>query len=449
MPAPYGLTTEGFSRPTVEELRAQINQRIWDTISPTLDLSDRVFEGHLVGIVAELVVLAWEMGEAVYGSIDPDKAIEAALDAVCILTGTTRKGAYASTAVLTLTGDPATLVPILSAVRVPAGTQFATLGPATLVALDPWIPTTPYALDDQVTNGGNAYVCRTAGISAGAGGPTTTSVDITDGAAHWRYLGEGTAAIDVSARASAVGPLVANSGTITEIVTPVGGWLGVVNVLDAAVGANQMSNEALRVLRMVELAKPGSGTVDAIEADLVALKNPDVISAIVFHNEDDVTDADGVPPHSVEALVRGGSDQAIWNQLLQSVVAGIKTWGTEVGTAADRRGRLQTMRFSRPVEIPVYVVLTVERDPLTFPADGEDAIKTAIVAWGDAQATGKNVVASRLAAAAFIDESILDVAALIGTAPAPGTDVTIQVGTRELMALDTSRISITFVDGVP
>src|ERR1043165_4246991 len=185
-----------------------------------------------------------------------------------------------------------------------------------------------------------------------------------------------------------------------------------------------MSDQSLRVLRLIELARPGSGTTDAIEADLMTEGVvPGIVSAEVFWNNEDVTDADGIPPHSVEALVRGGDDQPIWNQLLQSVPGGIRTWGGEIGTAADRRGREHVMRFSRPTEIDVWVVLNVIRNPATFPVDGEDAIKEAVVEWADAQATGKKVVASRVAAAAFIDDSILAVAALLGPAPAPGTGV--------------------------
>ena len=40
-----------------------------------------------------------------------------------------------------------------------------------------------------MTNSGNAYVCITSGTSASSGGPTTTSNNITDGTAHWQYLG--------------------------------------------------------------------------------------------------------------------------------------------------------------------------------------------------------------------------------------------------------------------
>lgn len=59
--------------------------------------------------------------------------------------------------------------------------------------LDAWVADTEYSVGDQVTNADRAYECITAGESDSVGGPSTTAADITDGAAHWEYLGEGAA----------------------------------------------------------------------------------------------------------------------------------------------------------------------------------------------------------------------------------------------------------------
>ena len=53
-----------------------------------------------------------------------------------------------------------------------------------------WAPTTAYVRGKIVTNdGGKRYWCITNGTSAGAGGPTGTAADITDGTVHWKYAG--------------------------------------------------------------------------------------------------------------------------------------------------------------------------------------------------------------------------------------------------------------------
>ncbi len=57
-----------------------------------------------------------------------------------------------------------------------------------------WAGTTAYVATvgsrSVVTNdGGRVYICITSGTSAGSGGPTGVGTDITDGTAHWYFLG--------------------------------------------------------------------------------------------------------------------------------------------------------------------------------------------------------------------------------------------------------------------
>lgn len=60
-----------------------------------------------------------------------------------------------------------------------------------------WAASTTYALNQQVINDtGKCYKCITAGTSAGSGGPTGTSSDITDGSAHWQYIGTADMTVD-------------------------------------------------------------------------------------------------------------------------------------------------------------------------------------------------------------------------------------------------------------
>jgi hypothetical protein len=147
-----------------------------------------------------------------------------------------------------------------------------------------------------VTNANRIYELITAGTSAGSGGPTTTAADITDNTAHWRYVGEGTAYAQVAAESVDTGPKVAASGTLTVIETPVARWESAINLLDAVNGRDVESDSALRLRREAEIHAQGNAVAEAIRADV--LRVTDVTSVTVFANDTDVTDADGVPPHS-------------------------------------------------------------------------------------------------------------------------------------------------------
>ncbi|HEX5328338.1 MAG TPA: hypothetical protein VFW75_16915 [Acetobacteraceae bacterium] len=54
-----------------------------------------------------------------------------------------------------------------------------------------WIASNVTAVGQYCTNGGNTYVCATAGTTASSGGPTGTGSGIVDGSVHWNYVGAG------------------------------------------------------------------------------------------------------------------------------------------------------------------------------------------------------------------------------------------------------------------
>jgi lysophospholipase L1-like esterase len=50
-----------------------------------------------------------------------------------------------------------------------------------------WAPSTAYALNNVVKNGGQAYYCTTAGTSAASGGPSGQASSISDGSCVWHF----------------------------------------------------------------------------------------------------------------------------------------------------------------------------------------------------------------------------------------------------------------------
>lgn len=451
----YGLTSTGFVPKTVEVVRAEIAADVQAKFGASVDVSDGSFLGQLIGILAEREGALWDLAQAVYATMDPDAASEAALDALAALTGTFRPIARTSSVTETLTGTPTTVVGSGSQIKTAStGIVFVTLASATITALTAWAPSTTYVIGDRRTNASRCYQCIVGGVSAGSGGPTTTAADITDGGVHWRYLGDGTGAVDVAAQSKDTGPIVAVSGDLKVINTPVGGWSSCVNVLDATLGQDLGTDEQLRVLREEELAAAGTGTPNAIRAALLEIVG--VTSATVFVNNTDSVNSDGMPPHSVEALVQGGVDQDILSVLFANVAAGIAFQGTTTGTVVDSQGVSQTVKFSRPANVNVYVDITVVKDPTTYPSDGDSQIKLAIVAYGQKQATGKDAVAVSVGAQAFTVAGVLDVprsgslgGTLIGTAPSPTLDATIAITSRQLAVFDTSRITVHSSNGTP
>jgi uncharacterized phage protein gp47/JayE len=446
----YGLTAEGFFPKTLDVCLAEIEAAFQVQFGASINLAPRSFLGQLAGLIAEREALGWELDLAIYRAFDPDAAVDDALDAIAAITGSIRESATHSLVTMTMVGTPGT---VLSAGRIVSvvtlESKFETLLSATITAAAAWTISTAYSLGQFVTNAGKVYYCITAGVSAGAGGPTTTATDITDGTVHWKFMGTGTGMVQVDAEAQVTGPIVAIAGTLSVIETPVGGWNSAINLLDAELGRDIESNADFRARRADEVTGQGNSTIDAIRAGVLR-RVPSVTTCIVFQNTTLVTDGDGLPGKSVEVLVRGGDDQDILEAVFAEVSAGIETYGGVSGTVVDSAGNSHTVKFSRPTELDVYVVADVLKVAADFPADGEAQIKAALVALGDSYPIGLDVYANRLRVPVFAIAGVLNVTGMkIGLAPAPATEATIAATSRQLAVFDTSRITVNLSNGTP
>ena len=425
--------------------------------------------GQLIAIDTDRDAGLWDLTQTVYKSFDPQSATDEAQDSLCALTGTLREAAEASTVTGVCTGTLNTIIPLGSVATVAvSGTRFATLAQVTISTQTPWAINHGYSLGDRCWNDSPAkvYQCITAGQSAGSGGPTGTDADITDNAAHWCYLGDGDSYVDAPFEAEQTGKLYATAWTLTNIATPLSGWSSVNNPLDATLGAVREVNSALRLRREAELAGDGGGIADGIRAKIlkIAEGTGDQVriptSCRVFGNDDDITDVNGLPPHSVMVLVGGGVDQEIANTLWLAVGGGIATYGSTTETVVDSAGNNQSVSFSHPTDANIYIDIALTYDPNVWPATGGEAmVALALKTYGDTYDVGKSVRASLLEAAAIdgpaglqddgtpnaATPGILDVKHLfiIRDTPPVIASTTILIATTERAKFDTAWITVT------
>jgi uncharacterized phage protein gp47/JayE len=449
MPAPYGVTDAGFSRKTLTEAQDEWIAKFRASFGASINVNPESRFGTLIGIFAEREASIWEVLEAIYNAQFPDSASGVSLDNVMGITGTIRRTATKSTATVTATGTPTTLLPAGRVFQVQnGGAKFQTLADATIAALTAWVATTAYTLGQRRTNSGQVYEVTTPGTSAGAGGPTGTGAAITDGTVVWKWLGAGTGAVDIAVEAQATGPNAAPAGTMTVIVTAVAGLNTVVNELDAVVGRALETDAEARVRREAELRLSGNAAIDAIRAAILELDG--VTEATIFDNPTMITDVNGLPPKSVEALISGGADAEIRTTLLESVAAGIETYGTTSGIATDDQGTNHTIKFTRPTPVNVWVRVDVKVTD-QFPTDGATQIRNAIVAyWNGVKRAGKNVVPSQISAQAQAVAGVDEVTLVyLGLADPPVSGATLLIDLRSIAALDTSRIYVNSTATVP
>lgn len=456
-----GLTPQGFVPLLIPDIRDGMEADIRTTFYRSLPLGDQTLLGHIIGIISEQAGLLWELGEVNYSSIDPDKATGAALDIICALTGTYRQQPTATTAVETLAGTAGTVVGASwSVATASSGVVFTSLNSVVIALLPVWAATTAFAIGARVTNAGQCFQCTVPGISAGAGGPSITAFGTqTDNTVTWAWIGLGNAAVDANIVASQTGPIQATAGDITVIQTPVFGLNTAVNLLDAIQGQPLQSDQSLRITREAELSSGGGTTLDSLRAAL--LKLPGVLSANVFVNNSDVPIAAGsdmsdlLPPHSFETLVRGGTAQTIVDTIANNLPMGIATHGDLSGTHVDSQGTTETIFYSEPTDINMYIVVNVRTNALLFPADGIIQVTDAIATWGQTLNTDNDVDPSAVGAQAFQVAGVLGVWPVsvyndvIGTAVtwAATTAYISTVGSRSVVSNDGGRLYICVVGG--
>lgn len=383
-----GLTLTGFDRKTVEAIFAEIVADLQAKISPALNTEAASLIGNFVGIFASKLGEAWEVLEAVYRAGDRNGASGDPLDAIGALIGVPREAATKST--------------VLANVNVGAAFSQA---PGTMVASVSGNPSARFVNVDTV---------------ASVGGGTLTGI---------RFEAEST------------GPTEAPSGTLTVIANPVSGWNSITNPLDADIGKLIESDQAYRLRQIAELARVGSTTVDAIRADTLAVDG--VESVTVLENDTDTTNGDGLTPHSVEAIVLGGTDADVARAIFESKAGGIKAGGTDSESVTDSQGRVHSIGFTRPDEIEIYLEITVYVDAALWA--GATATKAALVEWSQANlAVGEDVIKQRIAAVIMGLDGVTDVDVTgIDNVTPTVTSTNYAIGIREIARLDSARIDIT------
>lgn len=446
----WGVTSTGFIRPSLDEIKTDLEDACKGVFGESIDVSPQSNFGQLIGVMAERYSDLWEQGEAVYNAYSPDSATGVSLDNLAAITGTLREPARRSTSDSHfLFGNNGTVVPAGSIVVVETtGVRFRTIASETLATATAWAPATAVAVGAIRRNGATqrCYRCTTAGTTAGSGGPTTTDEAITDNTAVWRYMGDGAAYALCDIESEDTGPKVGAAYTINEIGTPVAGWLGTRNSHDAVLGADIETDASLRARREDELRASGAGTVESIRADVLAVA--DVTSCTVYENETDAT-VDGIAPHTFEVVALGGVNADIAQAILDTKPAGIGTTGAITVAVVDSQGFSHDIKFTRPTEVPIYVVYNLTYDANLLPADAADQIKASIVEWGDSQKVGKDAVSAAILARAFMITGILDGSAYIGTAPAPVSTTTVAITNRQLATYDTGRVTVNLTPATP
>lgn len=274
------------------------------------------------------------LDEALYrawASKDPAKAVGIDLDAVSSITGTFRKPGTPSNVNLTFTGVPGRSIPQDSIVEaVDTGSR--------------WIVDQTYTVPSSGT-------------------------------------------VVVPAHSDQIGPIQAEPGTLTRMITTIAGVSAVTNADPATPGTDKEKDPILRIRRRLEVGRPGNNQVDSLYGAISTLDG--VRRVKIYNNPTGSANVDanlnpfGLPKNSNTILVDGGAatDIAMAIYLKKNPGVFLNGDGTVVQqwvTSPTISTHQQLITFGIPIYVDVVVVLDIKDDG-TLPDDVEQEIKDAII----------------------------------------------------------------------
>ncbi|AVK03326.1 MULTISPECIES: baseplate J/gp47 family protein [Pseudomonas aeruginosa group] len=375
------LTDKGYVGQRLDSILEELDRGFRAIYGNDIDLAPDSPDGQMLGLIAQIRADLEELGETIYRALDPDHAGGAWLEQRAAYAGLLRRRArYSYLRGVLLGGRPGTILPAGSVLR-----------------------------------------------------------DINQG--RWQLVDETLLGADGSARGDfrsvelGAFPLPADAPLAPE--TLVLGWSAASNRQPAEVGAEEETDAELRARFFRSRARPAQNSLDGMVAEILQLA--DVREVVGLENTGNQTDANGVPPHSLNLIVDGGDERAIAEAIFQRKTAGTGLRGEVEVTLADSQGIIRTLRFDRPQTVACRALIEVRRDA-EFSAVDSAAIRAALAA-SDFR-IGQDVQLSRLYSPVNTVQgfwvSQLRIAR-VGQAPAAAN---IEIGVRQRARFDPADIEV-------
>ncbi len=267
--------------------------------------------------------------QIVYNNQSPKSAVGSGLDSLVKLNGIKRKSASYSTCVVTLTGTPGTVI---------------AAGVVQDDANHNWILPTKLNL-------------------------------VTD-------------TLSVTAQCQDIGAIEAPIGSINKIYTPQKGWTAVTNAVPAVVGDPIETDAELKARQTISVAIPSQNMIDSTIAGIASITG--VQRYKVYDNDSNITDADGIPGHSIAAVVEGGLDEEVARQIYLRKGPGGGTYGDVIFDLVNSDGLINKIRFFRPTYIPIDITIVVKKGA-QYTSEINSTIKSNLSAYLSTLDIGYNV----------------------------------------------------------
>lgn len=280
----FTVDAQGVRVPSLEEALTNVRNQLSAIFGEDLSAAAQTPQGQLAGVIAMLEAVVGEALVSLGNVTDIDASVGAQLDRICGLLDVYRVLATKSRVTATLTGVAGTTVARGSRARTTEDAVFETVADVVL-APSPGVSVDMQSVED--------------------------------------------------------GPVVAEAGTLTQIVTVVPGWETVTNGADAVLGMSRQGDPAYRSSYRVRTAHRAEATLAALSS---ALESAAATKHEVVENRTGAALTEQglvVDPHHVLVVARGGTDTDITRAVENHRGMGCGTMVAIVG-GAPNEGNLDT-----------------------------------------------------------------------------------------------------------
>ncbi|EHE9890834.1 hypothetical protein IFX69_004316 [Escherichia coli] len=329
------VTAEGISAPDYQTILSTLISYFQQIYGSDAYLEPDSKDGQMVALMALAIHDANNMAITVYNCFSPATGYGAALTSNVKINGISRKGATNSTVDLLLTGTAGTTI-----------------------------------INGSVKDSNNVIWRLPASVVVGVDGT-----------------------VMATATCSVSGAVAALAGTITEINTPTRGWVSVTNPAAATVGSPAETDAELRIRQGQSVALPSITPFEGVDGAIANVAG--VTRHKLYENDTGATDSNGLPPHSISAIVDGGDVTEIAQTIRGNKGQGTATYGTTSVTVPDTYGNPHVISFSRSTDVPIFVAITLKVFTGYTSQIGEQ-IKQAVADYINGLTIGDDVLLSRI-----------------------------------------------------
>jgi hypothetical protein len=209
---------------------------------------------------------------------------------------------------------------------------------------------------------------------------------------------------------SIVFPLPFTSGDIITITYNTSSTVSATFTTDQATTMGLLVTQ-LETIPQVSSASYGGAGNQTLTVNMIQAVDLTINSAVAPTSDQDAIISGGRPPKSFEAVVEGGTDYAVADEIWLKKPAGIQTYGNVNNGMGiqiiDSQGNTQVIFFSRPTPIYIWVQVPLTLNTQeTFPPNGISLVSEAILNYGNSLGVGVDVFLQRVLSQIFTVQGV-------------------------------------------